>query len=49
MESAGHRRMVDVFSGVKQSGPTEAEVKEQHAKIGRSAVGNDLLLEGLKK
>ena len=26
--------MVDVFSGGKQSGPTKAEVKELHAKIG---------------
>ncbi|WP_108721622.1 transposase [Neptunicoccus sediminis] len=30
--------MADVFSGGKQSGPTEAEVKELHAKIGRLAV-----------
>jgi transposase-like protein len=33
--------MADVFSGGKQSGPTEAEVKELHAKIGRLAVEND--------
>ncbi|MFV8556680.1 transposase [Sulfitobacter sp. SBS6] len=32
--------MVDVFSGGQQSGPTEAEIKELHAKIGRSAVEN---------
>ncbi|MEZ5985235.1 MAG: IS3 family transposase [Hyphomonas sp.] len=32
--------MADVFSGGKQSGPTEAEVKELHAKIGRLAVEN---------
>ncbi|WP_198005472.1 IS3 family transposase [Sulfitobacter sp. EE-36] len=40
--------MADVFSGGKQSGPTEAEVKELHAKIGRLAVENDFLSEGLK-
>ena len=33
--------MADVFSGGKQSGPTEAEVKELHAKIGRLTVEND--------
>ena len=33
--------MADVFSGGKQTGPTEAEVKELHAKIGRLAVEND--------
>ncbi|MCH9824575.1 MAG: IS3 family transposase [Alphaproteobacteria bacterium] len=32
--------MADVFSGGKQSGPTEAEIKELHAKIGRLAVEN---------
>ena len=41
--------MADVFSGGKQSGPSEAEVKDLHAKIGRLAVENDFLLEGLKK
>ena len=41
--------MADVFSGGKQSGPSEAEVKDFHAKIGRLAVENDFLLEGLKK
>ena len=35
--------------GGKQSGPTEAEVKELHAKIGRLAVENDFLSEGLKR
>ena len=30
--------MVDVFSGGKQRGPTEDEVKELHAKIGKLAV-----------
>lgn len=37
--------MADVFSGGKQSGPTESEVKELHAKIGRLAVENDLYEE----
>ena len=41
--------MADVFSGRKQSGPTEAEVKELHAQIGRLAVENDFLSEGLKR
>ncbi|WP_106404309.1 IS3 family transposase [Thalassovita autumnalis] len=41
--------MADVFSGGKQSGPTEADIKELHAKIGRLAVENDFLSEGLKK
>jgi len=41
--------MADVFSGGKQRCPTEAEVKELHAKIGRLAVENDFLSEGLKK
>ena len=41
--------MVDMFSGSKQSDPTEAEVKELHAKIGRLAVENDFLSEGLKR
>ncbi|MDP2517937.1 IS3 family transposase [Shimia thalassica] len=41
--------MADVFSGGKQSGPTEAEIKELHAKIGGLAVENDFLSEGLKK
>jgi transposase len=41
--------MADVFAGCKQSGPTEAEVKELHAKIGRLAVENDFLSAGLKR
>lgn len=53
--------MADVFSGGQQSGPTEAEVKELHAKIGaslcpplvrgqwRAAVENDFSSEGLKR
>jgi hypothetical protein len=38
--------MADVFSGGKQSGPSEAEVKDLHAKIGRLVVENDFLYEG---
>lgn len=41
--------MAEVFSSGKQSGPTEAEVKELHAKIGRLAVENDFSSEGLKR
>ncbi|MBW3245870.1 transposase [Epibacterium sp. DP7N7-1] len=41
--------MADVFSGGKQAGPIEAELRELHAKIGRLAVENDFLSEGLKK
>ena len=35
--------------GGKPEGPTEAEIKELHAKIGRLAVENDFLSEGLKR
>ena len=42
--------MADVFSGGgKPKGPSEAEVKDLHAKIGRLAVENDFLSEGLKR
>ena len=42
--------MADVFSrGGKPKGPTEAEVKKLHAKIGNLAVENDLLCEGLER
>jgi transposase-like protein len=41
--------MAEVFSGGKQSGPSEAEVKDLHAKIGRLVIENDFLSEGLKK
>ena len=42
--------MADVFArGGKTEGPTEAEVKELHAKIGRLTVENDFLAQGLKK
>lgn len=42
--------MADVFArGGKPEGPTEAEIKELHAKIGRLAVENDFLSEGLKR
>lgn len=39
--------MADVFSsGGKPAGPTEAEVKDLHAKIGRLAVENDFYPKG---
>ncbi len=42
--------MAYVFArGGKAEGPTEAEVKELHAKIGRLAIENDFLSEGLKR
>ncbi|MEL6432654.1 MAG: IS3 family transposase [Pseudomonadota bacterium] len=41
--------MADVFSGSKQSGPTEAEVKELHAKIGRLAVENGFFVGRAQK
>ena len=42
--------MADVFArDGKSSGPSEAEVKELHAKIGRLAVENDFLSQGLKR
>ncbi|WP_435988433.1 transposase [Sulfitobacter sp. SH24] len=42
--------MADVFSrGGKPEDQTEAEVKELHVKIGRLAVENEFLSEGLKR
>ena len=42
--------MADVFSGGgKPTGPSEGEVKDLHAKIGRLAVEYDFLSEGLKR
>ena len=41
--------MADVFFGGKQSGPTEADIKELNAKIGSLAVENDFFSEGLKR
>ena len=41
--------MADVFARGKSMGITEAEVKELHAKIGRLAVENDFLSQGLKR
>lgn len=42
--------MADVFAGGgKPEGPSEAEIKELHAKIGRLSVENDFLSEGLKR
>lgn len=42
--------MADVFSrGGKATVSSEAEIKELHAKIGRLAVENDFLSQGLKR
>ena len=42
--------IADVFTrGGKPEDPTDAEIKELHAKIGRLAVENDFLPEGLKR
>lgn len=42
--------MADVFArGGKADGPSEAEIRELHAKIGRLAVENDFLSQGLKR
>ncbi|MEM6615066.1 MAG: transposase [Pseudomonadota bacterium] len=42
--------MADVFArGGTPEGPTQAEIKVLHAKIGRLAVENDFLSEGLKR
>ncbi len=38
--------MANVFSSGKQSGPTGAEVKDLHAKIGRLAVEDDFCPKG---
>lgn len=39
-----------VFSGAgKPTGPSETEIKELHAKIGRLAIENDFLAQGLKR
>jgi len=42
--------MADVFAcGGKSEGPTETDVKELHAKIGRLSVEIDFLAQGLKR
>ena len=42
--------MADVFArGGKAEGPSDEEIKELHAKIGRLAVENDFLSQGLKR
>jgi transposase len=39
-----------VFSGKgRPQGPSESEVKDLHAKIGRLAIENDFLAQGLKR
>jgi transposase len=42
--------LADVFArGGQAWGPSEAEMKDLHAKIGRLAVENDFLAQGLKR
>jgi len=42
--------LADVFAkGGQASSPSEAEMKDLHAKIGRLAVENDFLAQGLKR
>ena len=41
--------LADVFSRGQSPGISEAEVKDLHAKIGRLAVENDFLSQGLKR
>ena len=42
--------MADVFArGGKPEGPSEADAKELHARIGRLAVENDFSAQGLKR
>ena len=42
--------MADVFArGGKSDAPSDAEVKELHARIGRLTIENDFLAQGLKK
>lgn len=51
--STWKRQAVEGLSGVfseggKAQGPSESEIKDLHAKIGRLAVENDFLAQGLK-
>jgi len=51
--STWKRQAVEGLSGVfseggKPQGPSEPEIKDLHAKIGRLAVENDFLAQGLK-
>jgi len=52
--STWKKQAVDGLSGVfsgdgKTQGPSESEIKDLHAKIGRLAVENDFLAQGLKR
>ena len=52
--STWKRQAVEGLSGVfsedgKARGPSESEIKDLHAKIGRLAVENDFLAQGLKR
>ena len=52
--STWKRQAVEGLSGVfsdggKLQGPSESEIKDLHAKIGRLAVENDFLAQGLKR
>jgi len=52
--SAWKRQAVEGLSGVfseggKPQGASESEIKDLHAKIGRLAVENDFLAQGLKR
>ena len=51
--STWKKQAVDGLSGVfsgraSTQGPSESEIKDLHAKIGRLAVENDFLAQGLK-
>ena len=42
--------LADVFSkGGRSDTPTDAEINELHAKIGRLTIENDFLSQGLKR
>lgn len=42
--------LADVFSrGGRSDAPTDAEIKDLHAKIGRLTIENDFLSQGLKR
>lgn len=52
--STWKKQAVDGLSGVfsggtSTQGPSESEIKDLHAKIGRLAVENDFLAQGLKR
>jgi transposase len=50
METAAIDGLTGVFSDkARRAEDNDAEVKELHAKIGKLAVENDILLQGLKR